>query len=285
MIIRVRRGLESNRSLIIPELGEPIFTTDTRMLYVGDGVTPGGIAVQSGGAPASPLVISVNGSTGIIVLNQDNIGDGATYKQYSQAEKTKLAGIIAGATANDTDANLKNRSNHTGLQPISTVTNLQAILDDKATANHNHNILYYAKSEVDSFLGSKSNVGHTHIKAAITDFAHTHPNTDVTGLGTASTRNVPALGDAAASEVVLGNDTRLITPFGAPVSKRYISPIESPNDVRVLFTLPDNYAAGSLEITLNGLTERFISETTANSFTFQDAPRSSDTVLASYTVQ
>lgn len=34
-------------------------------------------------------------------------------------------------------------------------------------------------------------------------------NTQVTGLGTASTKNVPAAGDAASGEVVQGNDTRL----------------------------------------------------------------------------
>jgi hypothetical protein len=44
---------------------------------------------------------------------QDDIGDGSTYKQYSATDKTKLAGIAIGATANDTDANLKNTDNHT----------------------------------------------------------------------------------------------------------------------------------------------------------------------------
>jgi hypothetical protein len=39
--------------------------------------------------------------------------------------------------------------------------------------------------------------------------SHTHGVGDVTGLGTAATRNVPATGNAAASEAVLGSDTRL----------------------------------------------------------------------------
>lgn len=50
------------------------------------------------------------------------------------ADKVKLDGIAAGSTKNDTDANLKNRANHTGSQAISTVTGLQALLDAKATA-------------------------------------------------------------------------------------------------------------------------------------------------------
>ena len=44
-------------------------------------------------------VDSVNGETGIVVLTQDDIDDGTTYKQYSQTEKTKLAGIEASAAA------------------------------------------------------------------------------------------------------------------------------------------------------------------------------------------
>lgn len=46
-------------------------------------------------------VDSVNWQTGVVVLDQDDIGDGATYKQYSDTEKTKLAGIEAWADITD----------------------------------------------------------------------------------------------------------------------------------------------------------------------------------------
>ena len=49
----------------------------------------------------------------------------------SASDKTKLDGITPGATANDTDVNLKSRANHTGTQAISTVTGLQTALDGK----------------------------------------------------------------------------------------------------------------------------------------------------------
>lgn len=52
-------------------------------------------------------------------------------EDFTSAEKTKLSGIATGATANDTDANLKNRANHTGTQAISTITDLQTTLDAK----------------------------------------------------------------------------------------------------------------------------------------------------------
>lgn len=49
------------------------------------------------------------------------------------SDKVKLNSIAAGATVNDTDANLKSRANHTGTQAISTIVNLQSTLDSKLT--------------------------------------------------------------------------------------------------------------------------------------------------------
>jgi hypothetical protein len=46
-------------------------------------------------------------------------------------DKTKLDGIAANATANATDALLRDRTTHTGVQAISTVTGLQTALDTK----------------------------------------------------------------------------------------------------------------------------------------------------------
>jgi hypothetical protein len=45
-------------------------------------------------------VNKVNGKTGIVVLTQDDVGDGSTYVRYSSSEKTKLSGIASGATNN-----------------------------------------------------------------------------------------------------------------------------------------------------------------------------------------
>jgi hypothetical protein len=54
------------------------------------------------------------------------------------ADKAKLNGIATGATANATDAQLRDRSTHTGTQVIGTVTGLQAALDGKAATSHPH---------------------------------------------------------------------------------------------------------------------------------------------------
>lgn len=76
----------------------------------GEGVPTGGTAGQvltkasnvdydaEWSTPAESDVTSVNGQTGLVVLNQDDIPDGTTAKQFTAIEKTKLAGIAAGAT-------------------------------------------------------------------------------------------------------------------------------------------------------------------------------------------
>ena len=53
-------------------------------------------------------------------------GKGLSTEDYSSDEKTKLSGIATGATANDTDANLKSRANHTGTQTASTISDFVA---------------------------------------------------------------------------------------------------------------------------------------------------------------
>lgn len=47
---------------------------------------------------------------------------------FNAADRVKLDSISTGATVNDTDANLKNRANHTGSQAISTITGLEDAL-------------------------------------------------------------------------------------------------------------------------------------------------------------
>ncbi|MFM9826433.1 hypothetical protein, partial [Flavobacterium sp.] len=50
-----------------------------------------------------------------------------TTASFTTANETKLDGIATGATANDTDANLKARANHTGTQTASTISDLNSV--------------------------------------------------------------------------------------------------------------------------------------------------------------
>jgi len=76
------------------------------------------------GSPAFDLWINN------ILQNKVNTiaGKGLSTEDYTTAEKTKLSGIATSATANDTDANLKNRANHTGTQTASTISDIQSTI-------------------------------------------------------------------------------------------------------------------------------------------------------------
>jgi len=66
MSLKLRRGTEAERSTITPELGELIYTIDSKQLYAGDGITQGGNLVSYNG--------SVGGNMGDnLVLNGNNI--------------------------------------------------------------------------------------------------------------------------------------------------------------------------------------------------------------------
>ena len=48
--IQIRRGLEAQRSSITPDAGEPLFTTDNKQFFIGDGSTAGGLLIGGGSA-------------------------------------------------------------------------------------------------------------------------------------------------------------------------------------------------------------------------------------------
>jgi hypothetical protein len=72
---------------------------------------------------------------------------------------------------------------------VGDVTGLQSDLDAKAAAVHTHDDLYYTEAEVDIALGLKSDAGHTHLAAEVTDLdlsgyltAASHAAIDHTGI-------------------------------------------------------------------------------------------------------
>jgi hypothetical protein len=88
---------------------------------------------------AGPALVGSSGS-GVTAAVEVEVGNGLTLTGntlsaiMAQADKDKLNGIAAGATANATDEDLRDRASHTGEQAISTVTGLQTALDTKANA-------------------------------------------------------------------------------------------------------------------------------------------------------
>lgn len=114
-------------------VGVPVGGTDGQVLAKASGDDYDTEWVNPGTGPGG-AVSSVNGQTGDVSLDQDDIADGVTYKQYSQTEKTKLAGVAADATANQTDAYLLARANHTGQQSSSTISDFNSASDARIAA-------------------------------------------------------------------------------------------------------------------------------------------------------
>lgn len=95
-------------------------TTTDLVKFRANGVT---ISVGAGStnlvfvaAPTNGVITSDTGTDATILA-----ADGTNAGFMIPAQFTKLAGIANSATANDTDANLKARANHTGTQPISSI--------------------------------------------------------------------------------------------------------------------------------------------------------------------
>jgi hypothetical protein len=78
MSLQIRRGTEAERLTITPLTAELIYTTDTQLVYVGDGTTAGGILVGSGGGNgnygnANVVALLNSGLAGNIIPTVDNL--------------------------------------------------------------------------------------------------------------------------------------------------------------------------------------------------------------------
>lgn len=62
-------------------------------------------------------------------ISADKLADGTTNKLLTATERTKLTGVASGATANDTNANLRDRTTHTGTQLASTISDLTSVIN------------------------------------------------------------------------------------------------------------------------------------------------------------
>lgn len=140
--------------------GVTLLTNAHSFNFVGAGVTathsgnavtvtiPGGggggsaIAVSDEGVSLTSGVTSFNfvgpglvaSNSGSAVTVTTNLATTSAAGMMAAADKTKLDGVAAGATANATDAALRDRATHTGTQAIATITGLQTALDSKLSA-------------------------------------------------------------------------------------------------------------------------------------------------------
>lgn len=89
---------------------------------------------SGGGGNMSTTVYDPNGVADD-AFDMDNMVEGSTTKILTAAEREKLNGIAAGATANATNAQLRARSTHTGTQDASTINGLADVATSGAYAD------------------------------------------------------------------------------------------------------------------------------------------------------
>ena len=115
-------------------------TTDTYRITFTDATTfDFGVYNGANGSGAGDMLASVYdpNSKNADSFNMANMVEGTTNKILSATERTKLSGIATGATANDTDANLKNRANHTGTQLKSTISDFPTTMTPSSHVHGN----------------------------------------------------------------------------------------------------------------------------------------------------
>jgi len=152
-----------------------------------------------------PLIVSPAYDLWIDNILQNKVntvaGKGLSTEDYTTAEQTKLAGIAAGATANDTDANLKARANHTGTQSASTISDIQSTI-----TNNTQVLANTAKISFDSTSSTRlantsgTNTGDNAVNSLYSGLAASKQNaitlttTGYEGVATlsGSTLNIPA---------------------------------------------------------------------------------------------
>ena len=115
-----------------PVVGQVYYDTVANATYVWNGTA--WMSTDASKAPAGSIPNTALATNPLARANHtgtqsaDTLTDGTTNKAFLATERTKLAGIATGATANSSDATLLARTNHTGTQAASTISDLAAVV-------------------------------------------------------------------------------------------------------------------------------------------------------------
>lgn len=105
--IRFRRGINNNRLQLVPVAGEPVWATDTKKLFVGDGSTAGGVPVcpyETASGVATDSLVAFSDATGFKlkpITKATLLADYYTAAQVDAKETAIKAGNVASATLAD----------------------------------------------------------------------------------------------------------------------------------------------------------------------------------------
>lgn len=161
--VQLRRGTSAQNAAFIGRAGELIYTTDTKDLFVHDGSTAGGTPVGSLASIADDSVTfaKIEEIPANTILG-NNTGSSSDILELSVAQTQALLNVADGATANDSDANLKNRANHTGTQTASTISDFDTeVANNSAVAANTAKISYTDAAAVALNTAKVTNATHT----------------------------------------------------------------------------------------------------------------------------
>ena len=161
--VQIRRGTNAENAAFTGQEGELVYTTDTKDLYVHDGTTAGGAIVGSlaGIADDSITFAKIEEIPANTILG-NNTGGSSDIIELSVAQTQSLLNVADGATANDSDANLKNRANHTGTQTASTISDFDTeVANNTAVAANTAKISYTDAAAVALNTAKVTNATHT----------------------------------------------------------------------------------------------------------------------------
>ena len=161
--VQLRRGTAAENAAFTGQEGELVYTTDTKDLFVHDGSTAGGTPVGSLASIADDSVTfaKIEEIPANTILG-NNTGSSSDILELSVAQTQALLNVADGATANDSDANLKNRANHTGTQTASTISDFDTeVANNSAVAANTAKISYTDAAAVALNTAKVTNATHT----------------------------------------------------------------------------------------------------------------------------
>ena len=162
MPLQLRRGTDAERLSVTPVVGEPVYTTDTKKLFVGDGSTAGGVEFKSlDSAAATVLINSLKFDSADINAIVTAAGFLKADGSLDSAETTALFSTLL-ASSTTTDIAEGNNLYYTTVRADSDITSkvtktfVDALLPEADTLDGQHGAYYLAYS---NFTGTPSNVG------------------------------------------------------------------------------------------------------------------------------
>lgn len=200
----------------------------------------GGTWVNAFAQAVGDVALSTHSVTELLDVSSSGSGQIITNE-----ERTKLAGIQAEATKNQTDSCLLDRANHTGVQTISTVSGLQTALDGKATTGHTHDLNLTGDATGTAMLGETS----VDLNVTVQDNSHNHTIANVTGLQTALDGKQDKLNGLSVHRFIQVSNGANSTITVNNITTTTILPLLATGSFNASFNNPTGY--GSLDLVNN----------------------------------